>query len=84
VTGEAQYYVIVAGQGSRAASGLARRTYGEAGPVDESLGRDLSWRNDSAIAEWEYGDLDAELVRISEQEAENLTAAFRARWARSS
>ena len=37
MTGEVQYYVIVAGQGSRAASGLARRTYGEAGPVDESL-----------------------------------------------
>jgi hypothetical protein len=84
VTAEVQYYVIVTGQGSRAASGLARRTYGEAGPVDESLRGDLNWRNDSAIAEWEYGDLDAELVRISEQEAENLIAAFRARLVRSS
>lgn len=84
MTDEVQYYVIVSGQGSRAASGLARRTYGETGPVDESLHRDLSWRNDSAIVEWEYGDLDAELVRISEQEAENLTAAFQARWGRSS
>jgi hypothetical protein len=83
VSAEVQYYVIVAGQGSRAASGLARRTYGEDGPVDESLCRDLSWRNDSAIVEWEYGDLDAELVRISEQEAENLTAAFRLRLSRS-
>jgi len=84
MSSETQYYVIVVGQGSRAASGLARRTFGEAGPVDESLHRDLSWRNDSAIVEWEYGDLDAELVRISEHEAENLTAAFRARWGRSS
>ncbi len=84
MSGETQYYVIVGGQGSRAASGLARRTFGTADPVDESLHRDLSWRNDSAIVEWEYGDLDAELVRISEQEAENLTAAFRARWGRSS
>jgi hypothetical protein len=84
VSGEVQYYVIVAGHGSRAASGLARRTYGEDGPVDESLHRDLSWQNDSAIVEWEYGDLDAELVRISEQEAENLTAAFRVRLGRSS
>jgi hypothetical protein len=84
MSGETQYYVIVAGQGSRAASGLARRTFGEAGPVDESLHRDLSWHDDSAIVEWEYGDLDAELVRISEQEAENLAAAFRARWGRSS
>jgi len=84
VSGEVQYYVIVSGQGGRAASGLARRTYSEAGPEDESLQRDLSWRSDSAIVEWEYGDLDAELVKISEQEAENLTAAFRARWGRSS
>lgn len=84
MSSETQYYVIVAGHGSRAASGLARRRFGEAGPVDECLHRDLSWRNDSAIVEWEYGDLDAELVRISEQEAENLTAAFRARWGRSS
>jgi hypothetical protein len=84
VSGEVQYYVIVAGQGGRAASGLARRTYGEDGPVDESLHRDLSWRDDSAIVEWEYGDLDAELVRISEPEAENLIAAFQIRWGRSS
>jgi hypothetical protein len=79
---EMQHYVIVAAQGSRAASGLARRTYAEAGPIDESLGQDLTWRQDSAIVEWEYGDLGAELVRISEQEAENLTQAFRARWSR--
>ena len=74
-----QYYVIVAGHGSRAASGLARRRYTQAGPVDETLRRDLSWQADSAIVEWEYGDLDAELIKISDQEAENLTQAFRAR-----
>ena len=76
---QVQYYVIVAGHGSRAASGLARRRYTQAGPVDETLRRDLSWQADSAIVEWEYGDLDAELVKISDQEAENLTQAFRAR-----
>jgi hypothetical protein len=74
-----QYYVIIAGHGSRAASGLARRRFGQAGPVDEALCRDLSWQPDSAIVEWEYGDLDAELIKISDQEAENLTQAFRAR-----
>ena len=78
-----QYYVIVAGHGSRAASGLARRRYTQAGPVDETLRRDLSWQADSAIVEWEYGDLDAELIKISDQEAENLTQAFRARLERS-
>jgi hypothetical protein len=76
---QVQYYVIVAGHGNRTASGLARRRYAQAGPVDETLPRDLSWQPDSAIAEWEYGDLDAELIKISEQEAENLTQAFRAR-----
>lgn len=76
---EVQYYVIVGTLGSRAATGLARRTFAEAGPVDESLGRDLTWQLDSAIVEWEYGDLGAELIKIGEQEAENLTQAFRAR-----
>jgi hypothetical protein len=77
---EVQYFVIVADQRSRAAAGLARRTYTEAGPVDETLRGDLSWRPDSAIVEWEYGDLAADLVPIGESEAENLTQAFRARW----
>jgi undecaprenyl pyrophosphate synthase len=76
---QVQYYVIVAGHGSRAASGLARRRYTQAVPVDETLRRDLSWQADSAIVEWEYGDLDAELIKISDQEAENLTQAFRSR-----
>jgi hypothetical protein len=76
---QVQYYVIVPGHGSRAASGLARRRYTQAGPVDETLRRDLSWQADSAIVEWEYGDLDAELIKITDQEAENLTQAFRAR-----
>lgn len=79
-----QYYVIVANQGSRTASGLARRTFSEAGLVDETLHRDLTWGPDSAIVEWEYADLGAELVKIDEQEAENLTLAFRARWGRQS
>jgi hypothetical protein len=79
-----QYYVIVANQGNRTASGLARRTLSDAGPVDETLRRDLTWGPDSAIVEWEYADLGAELVRIDEQEAENLTHAFRARWGRRS
>jgi len=76
---EVQYYVIVPTQGNRAATGLARRTHGEGGPVDESLSPELTWRLDSAIVEWELGDLGAELIKIGEQEAENLTQAFRIR-----
>ena len=82
MTSQVQYYVIVSGQGDRSASGLARRAYTDAGPVDETLRRDLSWGLDSAIVEWEYGDLGAELVKFSEQEAENLAQAFRSRWGR--
>lgn len=81
MTSEVQYYVIVAGQRGRA-GGLARRTFGPDGAVDETLGQDLIWQPDSAIVEWEYGDLATELVRISEHEAENLTQAFRSRWSR--
>jgi hypothetical protein len=84
VSNSVQYYVIVANQGNRTASGLARRTYSEAGLVDETLRRDLTWGLDSAIVEWEYADLGAELVKIDEQEAESLTNAFRARWGRQS
>jgi undecaprenyl pyrophosphate synthase len=78
-----QHYVIVTGR-NRAASGLARRTYAEAGPVDETLRKDLTWRPDSAIVEWEYGDLSEELIKVSEQEADNLMQAFRSRWTRTS
>jgi hypothetical protein len=79
MSGDAQYYVIVAGQRGRA-GGLARRIFGAEGPVDETLRRDLTWQPDSAIVEWEYGDLGTELVRVSEHEAMNLTQAFRSRW----
>jgi hypothetical protein len=77
-----QYYAIVTVSRSvRAASGLARRTFAAEGPIDETLRRDLSWQPDSAIVEWEYGDVGAELVRISETEADQLADSFRSSWA---
>jgi hypothetical protein len=79
-----QYYAIVTVSRSvRAASGLARRTFAADGPVDEALRGDLTWQPDSAIVEWEYGDVGAELVRISETEADQLTESFRAAWSQS-
>ena len=76
-----QYYAIVTVSRSvRAASGLARRTFAADGPIDETLRRDLTWQPDSAIVEWEYGDVGAELVRVSESEADQLTESFRAKW----
>ena len=77
-----QYYAIVTVSRSvRAASGLARRTFAADGPIDETLRRDLTWQPDSAIVEWEYGDVGAELVRISETEADQLADSFRSSWA---
>ena len=76
-----QYYAIITVSRSvRAASGLARRTFAADGPVDETLRGDLAWQPDSAIVEWEYGDVGAELVRISEAEADQLADSFRSAW----
>ena len=76
-----QFYAIVTvSRTVRAASGLARRTFAPEGPIDETLRRDMSWQPDSAIVEWEYGDVGAELVRVSEAEADQLTDSFRAKW----
>ena len=76
-----QFYAIVTvSRTVRAASGLARRTFAAEGPIDETLRRDMSWQPDSAIVEWEYGDVGAELVRVSEGEADRLAESFRASW----
>jgi hypothetical protein len=81
VADEVSYYAIVgAGRTAQAPSGLARRTYAAAGPVDEALRRDLTWAPDSAIVEWEYGEVGADLVEISPAAADRLIAGFRVLW----
>lgn len=75
------YAIVGAGRTVRTPSGLARRRNGRDGPVDEALRRDLNWEPDSAIIEWEYGEVGADLVEISESAAEQLTTRFRATWA---
>jgi hypothetical protein len=82
VTPEIQYYALIAvGRGqARMPSGLARRVYEPDGAVDQTLRRDLGWMPDSAIVEWEYGDLGTEVVKITEHEAARLRDAFRLRW----
>jgi hypothetical protein len=80
-----QYYAIVTiSRSVREASGLARRTFAADGPLDETLRRDMSWQPDSAIVEWEYGDVGPEFVRISEPEADQLADSFRSAWSDSS
>jgi hypothetical protein len=50
------------------------------GPVDEALRRDFTWEPDAAIVEWEYGEVGADLVAITEAGANRLMAAFRVMW----
>jgi hypothetical protein len=81
VADEVSYYAIVsAGRTVQAPSGLARRRYEATGPVDEALRRDLTWAPDSAIVEWEYGEVGADLVEISPATADRLIAGFRVLW----
>lgn len=75
------YYAIVGvGRTRDDPSGVTRRRFTAEGRVDEALRRDLTWQRDSAIIEWEYGNLTGELVQISEEEAERLVERFRERW----
>jgi len=78
---ETDYFAIVGiGRTIENPSGLARRSYTSAGRVDESLHRDLSWSPTSAVTQWEYGNSGAELIKISEAEAERLIERFREKW----
>jgi len=78
---DVRYYAIVgAGRTAQTPSGLARRRFVAAGPVDEALRRDLTWEPDSAIVEWEYGAVGADLVEISQAAADRLIAGFRLMW----
>ena len=78
---EIKYYAIVSfGRTAQDPSGIARRRMSDEGRVDEALRRDLTWAPDSAIVEWEYGDVGADLVEISEGEANALIERFRQEW----
>ena len=78
-----KYYAIVGpGRSPQDPSGIARRVNSADGPIDEALRHDLSWQRDAAIIEWEHGDVGAELVEISEAEADELVERFREKWSR--
>jgi hypothetical protein len=82
VADDVWYYAIVgAGRTANTPSGLARRRNRADGPIDEALRRDLTWQPDSAIIDWEYGEVGADLVEISKTAADRLVASFRATWA---
>jgi hypothetical protein len=81
VAKDTKYYAVVgSGRTTQDPSGLVRRRTSAEGRIDEALQRDLKWIPSSAIAEWEYGDVGAELVEISETEAQGLIERFRNKW----
>jgi uncharacterized alpha-E superfamily protein len=58
-----------------------RRRHSVAGPVDESLTRDLSWSFTNAIYQQERGENPGpELVEVSEEQARALVERFRQKW----
>jgi hypothetical protein len=77
-----KYFAIVRdGDSPEHPSGLARRTTTPEGRLDETLRRDLTWTRDSAIYEWERGEeMGADLVEITEADAERLIQGFRREW----
>jgi hypothetical protein len=82
VADDVTYYALVsAGRSAETPSGLARRRNEAAGRVDETLSRDLTWQPNSAIIEWEYGEVGADLAEISEAAAQRLVARFTVLWA---
>jgi len=82
VVNDVKYFAIVRdGDSPGHPSGLARRTVTPQGRLDETLRRDLTWMRDSAIYEWERGEeMGADLVEISEADAERLIQGFRQDW----
>ena len=79
---DVKYFAIVRdGDSLQHPSGLARRAITPQGRLDETLRRDLTWKRDSAIYEWERGEeMGTDLVEISEADAERLIQGFRQEW----
>jgi hypothetical protein len=75
------YYTITGlGRNPTEPSGLVRRRFSEGGRIDEALRKDMTWERDTAIIEWEYGNLTGTLKEVSEAEAGELIERFRVRW----
>jgi hypothetical protein len=75
------YYAITGvGRNPTDPAGLVRRRFTEKGRLDEALRSDMTWQRDTAIIEWEYGNLAGELVEISDTEAQALVEQFRKKW----
>ena len=77
------YYAITGvGRTPTDPSGLVRRRFTDKGRLDEALRSDMTWQRDTAIIEWEYGNLVGELVEVDETKAQALIERFREKWGR--
>jgi hypothetical protein len=77
------YYTITGvGRAPTDPSGLVRRRFTDKGRLDEALRSDMTWQRDTAIIEWEYGNLVGELVEINETAAQALIERLRKKWGR--
>jgi hypothetical protein len=75
------YYAITGvGNSPTEPSGLVRRRFTPDGRLDEALRKNLTWERDTAIIEWEYGNLVGQLTEITAAEAQALVERFRERW----
>jgi hypothetical protein len=76
------YYAVTLNVGDRVnPAGLARRRWlANGGIIDEMLRHNLSWEQDTVIAEWKRGEATEELLEITEDEADALIERFREKW----
>ena len=72
------YYAIVDDFSSREEpAGVLRRIEGDDAEHDEEFGRDLTWTRSPLLYSYERGNLDNQLVKISEDEADRIVERIR-------
>jgi hypothetical protein len=72
------YYAIVDDFSSREEpAGVLRRIEGDNAEHDEEFGRDLAWTRSALLYSYERGNLDNQLFRISEEEANQIVERIR-------
>jgi hypothetical protein len=79
MAGEISYYAIVDDQTSEAQPVGVLRRFEDGSQRDESFGGDLEWKFTSIRHAIEHGDLQYELIPISEEAAGHLIERIRGR-----
>ena len=78
MTTKITYYAIVDDLSSREEpSGVLRRIEHDDGEHDEAFTRSLEWKRSASLYSYERGNRDAELYKISEDEANQIVERIR-------